>query len=395
MEPSKVSTINKTTSLPLLLKKTTTNLTNINFQTAENPSLFGDSDDVRQRLKAPGRRLTESFIEVKKRRKMQDDDNGFISTSPLRKRCRTVPPVEYMHQCSADSLHSSQNKTRGNGYLNCFVICIFMTFVILSPIPTFIYMKFINVVCSNKVSLDFEDLKSELHYRVLGQHIAITEIMRSLDEYFKDELLSHQPLILSLHGGPGVGKTLTARIIEKHFISQGISVYWYLLTKKRLSEWIIPRLATCTLTVFIIDDINLTELVSVIQLQEFLEMFKHSFITLPTTTVFIITTSYGAAIINDITVQQFNQRKPRHDLTKDSFVDFTVEIQKHLNISDVKIIPYMPLEKEIIEVCAKNRLLSLEKLDSSHEMNKIQANIKYFPEENPVFSESGCKKLYA
>lgn len=112
-------------------------------------------------------------------------------------------------------------------------------------------------------------LRTGLESRVYGQHIALQLILDNMKNH-----LSHpakKPLVMSFHGGTGVGKNYVTRILAEAMFKKGLrSKYYHLIIttmmfpyanevpqyRASLHQWIIGNLTRCSRSLFIFDEVD-------------------------------------------------------------------------------------------------------------------------------------------
>ncbi|XP_022085134.1 torsin-2A-like [Acanthaster planci] len=278
-------------------------------------------------------------------------------------------------------------------------------------------------VCPN-VNITY--VKGELQKGLIGQPAALNLIISALSS---NMFQSRHNLIMFFHGSSGVGKTHTANIITEsvlkgterdsciHLFSSDV----FLLRQKEQSkemfvhtieDWVRGKENvepnSCCVSFFIFDELqddtpnDLTQ-----ALGQVLSGINTSF---PSqlkkgTRVFIIMTMIGSQAISEFLITNMRRGHDRHSLTTQT--SSWQEPWKHLTATLDKLdtfrnwlhpdnyvrIPFLPLEKFHIKQCARRRLECKNISPSEERLEWVSDQLTYFPDDWPVFSSSGCKKV--
>ena len=71
-------------------------------------------------------------------------------------------------------------------------------------------------------------MEKELKMKIYGQDLVIRNLVEAFRKNYSEFDKKNKPLVLSLHGMPGTGKSFTVDIIVKHFFFKGAdSTYFH------------------------------------------------------------------------------------------------------------------------------------------------------------------------
>lgn len=62
------------------------------------------------------------------------------------------------------------------------------------------------------------------------------------------------------------------------------------------------------------------------------------------------------------------------------------------NLIDV-FVPFLPLEKQHVRLCARDAFLSQELLYTEEALDEVAKMMVYVPKEEQIFSSQGCKSI--
>ncbi|GAB6031513.1 Torsin-1B [Chamberlinius hualienensis] len=296
----------------------------------------------------------------------------------------------------ADELFDLQQlKERKNSLIGLYIY--------LSVILIFIFMAYSYLILSDEnrpdslSNYEVDKLIRVLSDRVYGQELAIRTIV---DELNKVES-TREPYILALDfiGSTGTGKTYVSQIISHHLTKLGGNVYWH--TAPHLSaSWLASRVVLQEINVFIIDDYS-QNLESFVQcIKQFKMLLKSSLpdILKLTKCLFVISSNRNAEDVVAVTVKANSQSILREKLTlKDFSFLLSVDGVPTALEDEVKhvFVPFLPLTRDHVAKCVKRIVGSfdMQPIHYDEYVSIVLNSLKYFPVENPIFSQLGCKKL--
>jgi len=272
--------------------------------------------------------------------------------------------------------------------------------------------------CTDKwVSPNITGLQSSLRKRVFGKHL-VTETVLAVRGHLNDQS-PRKALALSFNGWTGSGKNFVSKIVAEHIFKRGMEsgfVHQIIAThdfphqsrvefyKRQLRDLVAKSVSKCPRSLFIFDEMDKmpTGLIDVLKpyLDHYPDVEKIDY----RKSIFIFLSNTGGQLINDAVLEHWKEGKKRKDLKiKEmddviNFGEFNNEggfwhsslIEK--NLIDY-FIPFLPLERSHIKMCAKAELKRKQHPVTEQILNKIADELLYFPDHMKVFSQSGCKKI--
>ena len=204
-------------------------------------------------------------------------------------------------------------------------------------------------------------LKNKLH----GQHLAREVIMDVLPQHIGNQTTS--PLILSLHGESGVGKTYASHTIAHHLYRQGserrfihefdtIDYDDFSIQEHYFSilSWIKGNVSACPYSVFIIDD--------AFDNDDFMTLFG-GLLKVPavdyTKSIFLLTSDYMSDSIEKKTFDLKDAKVPHKEFVSRDFEDIINELRIEgltYGFQNLTIVPFLPLEHSHIRWCIQDDL---------------------------------------
>ena len=273
--------------------------------------------------------------------------------------------------------------------------------------------------CSGKwISPNITGLQLSLETRVFGQHLVTETVLKAIKGHSNNKSPS-KALVLSFNGWTGSGKNFVSKIIAEHLFRKGMDskyVHQIIAThdfphqselkhyKKKLRDLIVRSVKGCPRSLFIFDEMDKMPfgLIDVLKpyLDHYHEVEKVDF----RKSIFIFLSNTGAGLINDEVLTHWMEGKKREEIrikaldealnldefnTKTGFWHSSL-IEKHL--IDY-FIPFLPLERSHIKMCAKADLELKGYRVTERILNSVADEMLYSPDDLKVFSKSGCKKV--
>ena len=275
--------------------------------------------------------------------------------------------------------------------------------------------------CRDKwISPNITGLQSVLQRRVFGQHLVTNTVLKAVVGHLNNESPS-KALALSFNGWTGSGKNFVSQIIAEHLFREGMdSKYVHLIIatrdfrhhskqdiknyKDKLSDLVEKSVAECPRSLFIFDEMDKmpTGLIDVLKpyLDHYPDVGKVDF----RKSMFIFLSNTGANLISAVVLKHWKEGKKREDIEIKQ-MDRDINVGEfytkgglwHSSLIDNNLIdyfiPFMPLERSHIKMCAKADLEQKGHPVTEEVLNRVADDLLYFPEDLKVFSTSGCKKI--
>ncbi|XP_073731813.1 torsin-1A-like [Misgurnus anguillicaudatus] len=303
---------------------------------------------------------------------------------------------------------------------------IFVLFILL-PIATveMQFFDFINVFFDKDVlrPFDAEEFKKDLRKSLYGQHIALEAIHKSVSGFMKDPNPS-KPLVLSLHGSTGVGKTYVTKIIARNIYEMGekskhvhtfIATYHFPLKqhtetyKTQLKQWIHGSVSSFPRTMFIFDEVEKMDPHLIETIKPFLDYVPDVAGVSFHNAIFIFLSNAGQNVINNITLAFMREHKRRDDIQMYS-MDMETKIYQYIFDNEDTgfrhscligehlvdhFIPFLPLELKHVRQCVLAEMANLNIPIAQYPdlADTVARQMPFFPPEENIFSVKGCKSV--
>ncbi|KAG9468416.1 torsin-4A [Eleutherodactylus coqui] len=278
---------------------------------------------------------------------------------------------------------------------------------------------FIGIVCfqilnaienldDNVLKYELDGLEKTMQREVFGQKVAIDKLM----DLFKDYLATHwhnKPLVISMNGPSGVGKSHMGRILAKHFRSvmesDFVLQYYVMHNCPNRSD-----IASCEaeLTTMISDTVTRAEIEEKIPIFIFDEMelmprslldMLHGYFKLNQSNeylnaIYILISNIGGNEVTKFFLQNvssdiLNVPQELHSIIQSS-------LRKHHSIWDVaEIVPFILLEKSHIADCFLDELLREGFYPDNNNIENLAGQLKYYTIRDKQYSITGCKHVVA
>ena len=337
--------------------------------------------------------------------------------------------------------HPEEPTNRGRGTI-CSYLCTLITlllFLLLIILLIWILVPFGDPVL--KIGMAPTDaitvLKSDINRHTFGQHLANKLVVSALRGILIGNYI--EPVVLSFHGGSGVGKTHMVDIVAKHFqdhhntascsqtfisdlhipLSDALSVPEY---QQLIQNWMNNQISThksCEPLFLVFDELRAdapTELATALSnvLLEIKMRHKAS-----QSLVVIIMSDIGMHDINTYMTGLWDSGTPRANTTLDEvllliqnaalFLDSQSQesggeteswpyrskrgpFTTLLSLID-STIPFLPLERAHVKLCIMHDVLTKGARILEEDLTWVADQLTYFPASSQVFSVSGCKKV--
>ncbi|XP_060613195.2 prosalusin [Anolis sagrei] len=268
---------------------------------------------------------------------------------------------------------------------------------------------------------DLHGLECDLALNLVGQPLARQLLSQGLREFVGNRDPA-KPLVMSFHGWTGTGKTYAASLLLRHLFRDGprsTHVHHFSPVvhfphaektneyKKDLKSWIQGNLTLCSRSVFIFDEMDKMPpgLIDVI-----LPFLGSSWVVFGTNyrkAIFIFVSNVGGEQINQMTLDLWRARKDREELSLQDLDTAILEAvfenpQNGFWKSEIiaqglidLLVPFLPLKHHHVKQCVAQELASQGLQPSPGVAQAVADSLPYFPEDENVFSSTGCKMVAA
>ena len=277
----------------------------------------------------------------------------------------------------------------------------------------------INESCKDEwLAPNITGLQSSLRRRVFGQHLATETVLKAVVGHLNNESPS-KALVLSFNGWTGQGKTFVSTIVAEHIFKRGLessfvhkivvphryaAQFNVELHKRDLRDLVTKSVSECHRSLFIFDEMHKMPegLVDVLSpyLDHYLDVEKIDY----RKSIFIFLSNTGGHKINEAVINQWREGMKREDITikqLEEVINFRQFNMKggfwHSSLLENNLIdhfiPFIPLERSHIKMCAKADLEQKGHSVTEQILNNVADELKYFPDDLKVFSVTGCKRV--
>ncbi|XP_075434798.1 torsin-1A-like [Ascaphus truei] len=275
--------------------------------------------------------------------------------------------------------------------------------------------------CEEERPLNGTALRHALDQNLFGQHLVKEVIFRALTGFMSNQN-PRKPLTLSLHGWTGTGKNLVSKIIVEHVYDMGMSskfVHLFISTahfphddlvplyKDQLQSWIRGNVTQCARSIFIFDEMDKMRPGLINAIKPFLDYYDHIDGISYRKAIFIFLSNAGGDLITGVVLDFWRRGKSREDLQLkdvDSVLSVGVYNNKnsgfwHSNLINKNLVdyfvPFLPLEFRHVKMCVAAELRHRGFMVDDELVEKVSKEMTYFPKEEMLFSDKGCKTVSA
>lgn len=277
----------------------------------------------------------------------------------------------------------------------------------------FVYL-FLHPECLYSERLQVEMLNVTLHQHLVGQDIAINRTVAAIAQYLGSiESEAPLPLVLVYAGCSGCGKTYALSLIAKHcpHTEALVASHQIALSRKtgdNLLHWLQRSLSSWRPNIIVIDDIDVAPDPSKLspgdhsfsaQLETVLSSWRQLGLQTGQAVIFVLSLSGGASVAEGFALKQLGD-KQNASLSED--VEELVEAYRYMLppwLKNAEIVPFLPLTKADVRMCLLRQLAEhtpefrAKVLALPGGVNSLLQEFAFYPLENPIFSESGCKEV--
>ena len=276
-----------------------------------------------------------------------------------------------------------------------------------------------NECCTGEwVSPNITGLQSALRRRVFGQHLVTDTVLKAVMGHLKNKSPS-KALAISFNGWTGSGKNFVSKIIAEHLFKKGMdSKYVHQIIAshdfprelrrefhiRTLRGIVAEKVSKCPRSLFIFDEVDKMPIGLIDVLKPYLDHYSGVRKVDFRKSIFIFLSNTGANLINNAVLTHWKEGKKREDIAikqMDKVINLGEFNSKggfwHSTLIDKNLIdffiPFMPLERSHIKMCAKDDLEQKGRPVTEEVLNRVADEVMYFPEDSKAFSQSGCKTI--
>ncbi|XP_012313519.2 prosalusin isoform X1 [Aotus nancymaae] len=266
---------------------------------------------------------------------------------------------------------------------------------------------------------DLPGLECDLAQHLAGQHLAKALVVKALKAFVWNPAPT-KPLVLSLHGWTGTGKSYVSSLLA-HYLFQGglrsprvhhfspvihfprpshIERY-----KKDLKSWVQGNLTACGRSLFLFDEMDKMPPGLMEVLQPFLGSSWVVYGTNYRKAIFIFISNTGGEQINQVVLEAWRSRRDREEILLQELepvitravLDNPLHGFSRLGIMEERlldaVVPFLPLQRHHVRHCVLNELAQLGLEPRDEVVQAVLDSTTFFPEDEQLFSSNGCKTV--
>ncbi|XP_071622254.1 prosalusin isoform X1 [Heliangelus exortis] len=266
---------------------------------------------------------------------------------------------------------------------------------------------------------DLRGLEYDLAVNLVGQPLVRQQVMKGVREFLENRN-PVKPLVMSFHGSTGTGKTYVSSMLVHYLFQGGLrSPYVHQFSpivhfphaeqieryKESLKSWIQGNLTNCGRSAFLFDEMDKMHpgLIDVI-----IPFLGPSWVVYGTNyrkAIFIFISNAGGELINEMTLDLWRARRDREEI---SLQDLEPAISRAVfenpqsgfwqsgiineHLIDI-VVPFLPLKHHHVKQCVTSELIQQGLEVRPGVVQEVADSILYFPEEEKIFSSTGCKTV--
>ncbi|KAM9823020.1 prosalusin [Syngnathus typhle] len=275
--------------------------------------------------------------------------------------------------------------------------------------------------CNCDFRPNVRELEWDLYKNVYGQHLA-QEILSEEVARFLAEQAPERPLVLSLHGSSGTGKTMAAGMLARHLYGSAMSspfIHQFITTlhfpagrhvdaqQEQLKSWVQGNVTACGRSVFIFDEMDKMAPGLLDVLEPFLGASHVVFGTNYRKAIYVLISTAGEEVINKAALEQREAGRDREEMTAAELQDAIAQAVYNNPTSGLykssiirqklvtAFVPFLPLCRLHVERCARAQLCQRGACERQDVARAVAADMTYKPSPGHYFSTSGCKTVPA
>ncbi|XP_019740215.1 prosalusin isoform X1 [Hippocampus comes] len=202
------------------------------------------------------------------------------------------------------------------------------------------------------------ELEWDLYKNVFGQHLAQEVLSEEVARFLAQEA-PEKPLVLSLHGSSGTGKTMAGDMLARHLYASATGspfVHQFIPTlhfpagghvqaqREQLKSWVQGNVTECARSVFIFDEMDKMAPGLLDVLEPFLGPSHVVFRTNYRKAIYIFISTAGEEVINKAALEQREAGRDREEMTAAELQDAIARAVYDNPTTDVLSRPRWPLQ---------------------------------------------------
>lgn len=266
---------------------------------------------------------------------------------------------------------------------------------------------------------DFQGLECDLAQHLAGQPLVRALVGKALRAFVQDPSPA-KPLVLSLHGDSGTGKSMVSALLARYLFRGGLqSPHVHLFSpgihfphpslmeryKKDLKSWVQGNLTACGRSLFLFDELDELAPGLLEVLKPFLGPSWVVFGTNYRKAIFVFISTTGSKQINQVALEAWRRRRDREEIRLSELAPLISQavldnphhgfwrsgiLEEQLVDT---LVPFLPLQRHHLRHCALNELALLGLEPSEEVIQAVLDSTTFFPEEEQLFATNGCKLI--
>ncbi|KAM9218053.1 torsin-4A [Leptosomus discolor] len=263
----------------------------------------------------------------------------------------------------------------------------------------------------NLQKYDLDGLEKTMHREVFGQKVAVESIMELLKDYLATHI-HNKPLVISLNGPTGVGKSHVGWLLAKHFrsVMDNDFVLQYFVMhhcpsevapltceidlSKKISDMVTRAEIEEKTPLFIVDEVELMSPVLLDTLSRFFEPNQtNEFLN----AIYILISNIGGAEITKFVIQNASAEVLHQQRGVEELLSIIqpVLIDVHPLWKSADIIPFVLLEKSHVINCFLEEMRREGLYPDQKHVENLASQLSYYITGDKQYSRTGCKQVVA
>lgn len=310
-------------------------------------------------------------------------------------------------------------------FSTCFIETSYLTYIAASGALYYGYRMKCNYLECCKIQEPervHRNLHSKIASRLYGQPIAL-KILPSAIHHHVNDANPRNPLVISLHGWTGSGKTYVSEMLAETLFEKGLkSIHVKKITpavffpnpdlvnsyKSKLINLLEDQARVCERSLIIIEEIDKLHPELIDTLSSYLNNYNPNLNHM----IFIFTSNVGSDKIVSKTYEFYKEGKDREKIELNDF-ESSIKNQIYNDESSMKYsslisshlinhyIPFLPLERSHVAKCVEENLMAKQGKNgiwfNKNEVERIKLQIfeslEWWPNDLKLYSNSGCKQV--
>ncbi|NXX83488.1 TO4AA protein, partial [Urocolius indicus] len=283
--------------------------------------------------------------------------------------------------------------------------CLFLLIAIIF----FQILNAIENLDDNLQKYDLDGLEKTMQREVFGQKVAVESIMELLRDYLATHI-HNKPLVISLNGPAGVGKSHVGWLLAKHFrsVMDGDFVLQYFVMHhcpsgvapltceidlaKKISDMVTRAEMEEKIPLFIVDEVELMSPVLLDTLSRFFEPNQtNEFLN----AIYVLISNMAGAEITNFVIQNASAELLHQQRGVEELLSIVqpILIDAHPLWKATDIIPFVLLEKSHVISCFLEEMRREGLYPDRKRIETLASQLSYYTTGDKLYSRTGCKQV--